>query len=86
MNNSQRALSLLATRKRRLWLAGVGVVVCLFLSGITAYYWHATAPIIPLLMALLLAIPTGLIIDELRKLPRTKKAQKTSYPPKRPGQ
>lgn len=86
MNNSHRASPLWATRKRRLWLAGIGVVVCLFLSGITAYYWHTTAPLIPLLTTLLLAIPAGIIVDEVRKSPRAKKTQKTGYPPKRSSQ
>ena len=83
MSNLRSSSSLLTSRKHRLWLAGIGVIVFLILSVVTAYYWHTTAPIIPLAIILLGAMPIGIIVDELRKLPRTKKAQKTSYPPKR---
>ncbi len=44
------------------------VVISLALSGVTFYYFHIKAPIIPLLVGLLGALPMGIIIDEVRHL------------------
>ena len=51
----------------RLVLSVLGVVVSLALSAVAFYYLHARAPLIPLLIALIGALPVGIIVDEVRQ-------------------
>jgi hypothetical protein len=69
--------------KTRLLLSSIGVGIVLFLSGLTFYYFHIKAPYIPLIIALLGAVPMGIIVDEVRRLLKIKHAQQSHYPPKR---
>jgi len=59
----------------RLVICALIVVASLALSGMAFYYFHAKAPIIPLLIGLVGALPMGIIIDDLRRLLKVKKAQ-----------
>lgn len=52
---------------RRLIVCGIGVVVALFLSALSFYYFHTTAPFVPLLFGLVGVAPMGIIIDDLRQ-------------------
>jgi len=58
----------------RLVVSFITVVVSLSLSAITFYYFYATAPFIPLIIGLVGALPMGIIIDDLRRLLKTKKS------------
>jgi hypothetical protein len=69
--------------KTRLLLSGISVLILLFLSGLTFYYFHIKAPYIPLIIVLIGAVPMGIIVDELRRLLKVKHAQQSHYPPKR---
>jgi hypothetical protein len=69
--------------KMRLLLSGISVVALLFLSGLTFYYFQAKAPYIPLTVALIGAVPMGIIVDELRRSLKFKETQQSHYPPKR---
>lgn len=51
----------------RLVFSVLGVVVSLALSAIAFHYFHANAPLIPLLVALIGALPMGIIVDEVRQ-------------------
>jgi hypothetical protein len=67
----------------RLMICALIAVVSLTLSGVAFYYFHAKAPIIPLAIGLAGALPMGIIIDDLRRLLKVKKAQQPHQPPKR---
>lgn len=67
----------------RLVVYGLIVALSLMLSGVTFYYFHANAPIIPLVIGLIAALPLGMIIDEMRHLLKTRKTQQPHQPPKR---
>jgi hypothetical protein len=67
----------------RLTVSLLLVALSLILSGITFYYFHASAPIIPLLVGLMGALPLGIIIDDVRSLLKVKKTQQPHQPPKR---
>ena len=69
----------------RLVISVLGVIVSLALSAVAFYYLHASAPLVPLLLALIGALPMGIIVDEVRQLLKVKKAQQPHYPPKRSG-
>jgi uncharacterized integral membrane protein len=58
----------------RLVICTLIVVVSLALSGVAFYYFHTKAPIIPLIIGLAGSIPMGIIIDDLRRLLKVKKA------------
>jgi len=51
----------------RLVFSVLGAVVSLALSAVAFYYLHARAPLIPLLVALIGALPVGIIVDEVRQ-------------------
>lgn len=73
MNNTNRDAS--QKIKTRLFISGVIVVISQLLSTVTFYYFYLKAPLIPLLIALIGAIPMGFIVAELRQLTRVKKTQ-----------
>lgn len=67
----------------RLLICVVGLVVSLVLSALAFYYLHATAPLIPLLVGLIGALPLGIILDDLRHSVKVKKTQQSHQPPHR---
>lgn len=62
---------------RRLIVCVIGVAVALTLSAVAFYYFHATAPIVPLLVGLVSAVPMGMLIDDLRQSLKVKKSQQS---------
>jgi uncharacterized integral membrane protein len=68
---------------RRLIVCIIGVAFALILSTVAFYYFHTTAPLAPLLVGLIGAVPMGIIIDDLRQSLKVKKSQQSHYPPER---
>lgn len=67
----------------RLVISGLVLGGSLLLSAVAFYYYHATAPFIPLIVGLIGVIPMGIIIDEFRRLLKLKKPQQPHQPPNR---
>jgi CHASE2 domain-containing sensor protein len=67
----------------RLVISGLVLGGSLLLSAMAFYYYHASAPLIPLLVGLIGVVPMGIIIDELRRLLKLKKPQQPHQPPNR---